>query len=158
MKYFFLLLLGFSLSGCHILSFDENSYVESSLIVRSGESFGFCVGYCRHELELTDEQMRIFSTSWVSDQHPDRMAEASIDEEKWNEIQAMINLEAFGELDDLYGCPDCADGGSEWIEIQADSVVKRVTFEYRNAPSEIGALADTLRELRESMKKRNFPE
>ena len=39
-------------------------------------------------------------------------------------------------MPETIGCPDCADGGAEWIEIKlANGEKHKVTFEYMNAPS-----------------------
>lgn len=54
------------------------------------------------------------------------------------------------ELDSIYGCPDCADGGAEWIEIQDDQQIKKVTFEYGDTLAPIENLMLELRDLREA--------
>ena len=36
-------------------------------------------------------------------------------QDDWNGILNEINLKEFYSLKDFYGCPDCADGGAEWI-------------------------------------------
>ena len=48
----------------------------------------------------------------------------------------------------MYGCPDCADGGSEWVEITHEGITKRVTFEAYNSIPENNELVIQLRELR----------
>ena len=158
MRYLFVLLVGLSLAGCQFLSFDDDSEQETVLIIRSGESFGFCAGYCFHELELRDSVTRITSKGWIQEQVPDRRAEEETDERVWGEIQSLLDLDAFRQMDEVYGCPDCADGGSEWVEIEDDSSVQRVTFEYGKSPEDLQLLFDELRVLRTEWKKRNFPE
>jgi hypothetical protein len=37
-------------------------------------------------------------------------------------------------MDTVIGCPDCADGGAEWLELGFEKEVKRVTFEYMHEP------------------------
>ena len=44
-------------------------------------------------------------------------------------------------------CPDCADGGAEWVELGFENKVKRVTFEYMKEPEELKTLIPSLREL-----------
>ena len=51
-------------------------------------------------------------------------------------------------LDDRIGCPDCADGGAEWIEIDSMDGVKRVTFENGQTVNGIEPLVEKLRQLR----------
>ena len=38
-------------------------------------------------------------------------------------------MDSFFILEERIGCPDCADGGSEWIEILANNKTYKVTFE-----------------------------
>ena len=158
MRSIFILLVGFSLAGCQFLSLDDDSERETVLIIRSGESFGLCAGYCLHELEMRNSVTRISSRGWIREQVPDRRVEEETDERVWDEVQSLLDLGVFRQMDEVYGCPDCADGGSEWVEIEDGSTVQRVTFEYGKSPEELQPLFDKLRELRTEWKKKNFPE
>jgi hypothetical protein len=72
--------------------------------------------------------------------------------EKLESIQKMINIEDFFKLNEIYGCPDCADGGTEWIEIiTADKKTKKVTFEFGKNVPEIEKLINLLRKEREAL-------
>ncbi len=53
-------------------------------------------------------------------------------------------------MDNVIGCPDCADGGSEWLELGFEGDVKRVTFEYMNEPDELKDIIVDLRGLMDS--------
>jgi hypothetical protein len=46
------------------------------------------------------------------------------------------------------GCPDCADGGGEWIEISNRHTSKKIVFEYNQSVPEINSLVTKLRRLR----------
>ncbi|CAF4279798.1 unnamed protein product, partial [Rotaria sordida] len=48
-------------------------------------------------------------------------------------------------LDDRIGCPGCADGGIEWIEVNWSKESKRVTFEYEALINGIEELIKYLR-------------
>lgn len=55
---------------------------------------------------------------------------------------------------EVFGCPDCADGGSEWIELQSQSGASRkIVFEYHRYPAKTGKLGQQLASLRETMAK-----
>ena len=58
-----------------------------------------------------------------------------------------IDLDTFLEMQETIGCPDCADGGAEWLELGFEDLVKRVTFEYGNEPGEFENIIPALREL-----------
>ncbi len=34
-----------------------------------------------------------------------------------NSVVKSIDYESFKKLNEIVGCPDCADGGAEWVEI-----------------------------------------
>lgn len=72
--------------------------------------------------------------------------QTTIPSEEWAEIQKALDLNKFNKLDEVYGCPDCNDGGAEWLEWKTDSSeVKRVTFEFYKSPKEIEKVVDLLR-------------
>ena len=58
----------------------------------------------------------------------------------------MTDYELFKKLNEIVGCPDCADGGAEWIEIIKGDSKHKVTFECGKAPKEIDSLVTVLRE------------
>ena len=43
-------------------------------------------------------------------------------------------------LKEIIGCPDCLDGGAEWIEVSCDGKAHRVEFDYHAPPSAISHL------------------
>jgi len=73
------------------------------------------------------------------------VARTSITTDSWNQLLQSIEESEFLKLNDRYGCPDCADQGGEWIEIEfADGKQKRVTFDYHRPPQEILELVKKL--------------
>ena len=68
---------------------------------------------------------------------------------EWKELIKLINSKAFKALPDRIGCPDCADGGEEWIQINWLNSSKRVAFEFRKLLEGFEGLVDKLRKLRE---------
>ncbi|MBN1415243.1 MAG: hypothetical protein JW973_09100 [Bacteroidales bacterium] len=53
--------------------------------------------------------------------------------ESWESFKTALDINSFFELPEIIGCPDCADGGAEWVEVElAGSRKHKVTFEYRN--------------------------
>jgi len=67
----------------------------------------------------------------------------------------LIDTEKIFGLQDTYGCPDCADGGSEWIEIiTSGDKSKKITFEFGKNIPEIEKLINLLRKERETLHKK----
>ena len=57
-----------------------------------------------------------------------------------------MDFVVFRNLEEVIGCPDCADGGAEWIEITTKDLNHKVTFEYNNEPEEMQDYIEILRE------------
>lgn len=101
--------------------------------VKSGQSFGMCMGKCYNELIVETNSVILKQI-----ERKERGGEAKTmehrDNTRWSEIIADLDnfpKSAFLQLDEQYGCPDCADGGAEWLEIQfTDGKTKHVKFEY----------------------------
>ena len=117
------------------------------LIIKTGTSFGECVGYCKKELVITSEKMTYIKSSWDGST-PEVRNELVTSSEKWNILINNLKEDKFNSLPEVIGCPDCADGGAEWIEIFDGKTNKKVTFEYGASISEIDSLVKELREIR----------
>jgi hypothetical protein len=72
--------------------------------------------------------------------------------EQWQRLVQLIDVATFSRLEPVYGCPDCADGGAEWIEIEQGEQRNRVTFEYNATLDPIAALAEEIRQIRSELK------
>jgi hypothetical protein len=119
-----------------------------------GTSFGMCVGYCKSDILLRlGLGLVIYSLSGWNDTVKTITCTETLTDESWNSYKNSLNPNDFFKLEETIGCPDCADGGAEWIEIEVISGKKhRVTFEYMNEPEELKSLVIGLRELKEISK------
>jgi hypothetical protein len=133
------------LSGCQYdLTGGSRNNDKSNLptIISTGTSFGLCVGYCEVVLSIDNGHVSLVASSF-SEGDPNLTYE---DEISADENVKLLNI--IGVLDtlpDVVGCPDCADGGSEWIEKRVLGVSKRVTIE---CGAQIEMLANLLGVLR----------
>ncbi len=118
-------------------------------VVNYGTSFGMCVGPCRKEMNLVngDVSFTVFYTEGrgTTGGTPKTYKE-TLDATLQNSVIKSINYESFKKLDERIGCPDCADGGAEWVEIVKGDSKHKVTFEFGKAPKEIESLVTILRE------------
>ena len=119
--------------------------------VRFGTSFGKCSGYCIQEVALTNNQV---AKKLIP--HRDKSLEVKTcnqDFSKFEKLVSLIDMEAFDQLEVTIGCPDCADGGAEWIQIiTSEGYDKKVTYSYNKAPSMSEPFIDILRGEYEKMK------
>lgn len=117
--------------------------------VTSGTSFGFCMGYCNNQVLFSSDKF-IASKSSINakDKYPDVNKDITPVESEWSDLVKLVDTDKFNSLDERIGCPDCADGGAEFIEIKTASGTKRVTFEFNSTVTGIESLVNKLRELR----------
>jgi hypothetical protein len=138
---------------------------EQTLSIKTGTSFGHCGGYCRQEFEITENKI-IYSQianpigggQYPKGFKPLIKQEIPIKHEKWEDLLKVNAMRDFQKLPNTIGCPDCADGGAEWIEVNKVSssdcekpkqfYSKKVTFEYGKPLPANNAFAEKLRELR----------
>jgi hypothetical protein len=124
----------------------ENEHPEGIQSISYGTSFGECLGYCRKSITVTPSEIEFTKKGWDLDgQLPDSSFQQTFNQEEWNVLITHIDLESFLALDTVIGCPDCADGGAEWVEITFDGEPYKVTFEYKNAPGAMAPYIDSLR-------------
>ena len=118
------------------------------LVLRSGTSFGMCLGYCTTELTVTPDEIRLVERS-RDPALPERTRRLPLDGEEWEAILSEAGSAPLEGLPEVFGCPDCADGGAEWIEVERDGERRRVTFEHGATVEPIQPLIEKARELRE---------
>jgi len=112
-----------------------------------GTSFGECLGYCVREI-LVSGGVTFTKSGWgLEGSLPDSSCSLVFIKSPLPGYLDDINLDAFLEMNETIGCPDCADGGAEWLELGFENEVKRVTFEYMNEPEELKILIPSLRDL-----------
>lgn len=113
-----------------------------------GTSFGMCVGYCKQSIAISNERVTFSKSKYVE---PDtKTCTAAITTAEVDELKHLLNKAMIMKMPEVIGCPDCADGGAEWIAINADGKQHKVTFEYGNAPTELAEAVAKLRLLKAS--------
>ena len=130
---------------------------KSDTVIISGTSFGECAGYCIKEIQINGENVVFVAKSWFPEDFPDKRLEGSISSEEWDSMIELIDMHALLTYEDRIGCPDCADGGAEWIQIQTTDTLKKVLFEYGDSLAAIQPLLDKMRSLREQYNEMMFP-
>lgn len=116
-----------------------------------GLSYGMCLGYCEHRLSVTAERMQLVHQSRDAENYPEQVIEKITPPEIWQRLNALANFETLQALPDRLGCPDCADGGAAWVELQQNEASKRVTFEPQDGLPPQAELLVELRALYETL-------
>ncbi len=131
------------------------TYNSDIISIGYGTSFGECLGYCIRSIEITGLDVEFDASGMtVTDKLPDINISGEIFIEDWENLINKIDFLVFRNLEEVMGCPDCNDGGAEWIEITTSELSHKVTFEYYNEPEEIQNYIDNLRNLMEQYEER----
>jgi|SRR5687768_2157546 len=121
---------------------------ETSFVVSTGTFFGFCGGYCYTELVLDGNTVRFTETSRDSARLPPRTRSLELEAADAERIRALVDPAVLSSLAGVHGCPDCADGGGEWVQVRSPDDSTRVTFEHGRVLNPIAELQAELRALR----------
>jgi hypothetical protein len=111
-----------------LTSLTKNSF-EAPLVIKHGTSFGECTGYCYSETKFTKDLIINTSKSWNKEQ-PDKSDTLKMSPNNWENMVNAIDIKAFYMLPHKLGCPDCLDGGAEWLIIGTKNSEWKVEFDY----------------------------
>lgn len=129
----------------------EKSKTNSVNEIGYGTSFGMCVEYCINDISI--DAKKITFSKKKNGANPDtKICAKNITEADVNTLKALVRIDDFEKLPEVIGCPDCADGGAEWVTLRLDGKLKKITFEYGKAPDEVKDLVVKLREIKEGFK------
>lgn len=112
-----------------LMSCEETELLTEIQTIKYGTSFGMCAGYCLTDLSVSTSEAVVVAYGWNNSVTPKQQA-IPFSQLQLENILLKIDPQVFESLDPVIGCPDCADGGAEWIELTLNGRTKRVTFEY----------------------------
>jgi hypothetical protein len=130
---------------CSLTGSDANG----PLTIVHGTSFGMCGGYCRSMLEIDSATARLTQVGRDSIRYPRKTRSLELTEAEWRRLKALANVEDLSAVAGVHGCPDCADGGAEWIAIQKPDRTIQTTYEYGSDLERIAELQQQLRAIRQ---------
>ena len=126
------------LNGEVVAQMVVGSSASEPALTGGGWSFGMCLGYCAADLRLDGDGI-VVSGRDREKAAPLYENRGTLTEQGRKQLdEALAGLVA-GELEAVYGCPDCADGGAAYLELVLDGTVRRVEMEFGDPPP---ALAD----------------
>jgi hypothetical protein len=133
-----------SFAGCTVET-DDNIATDCDYVAY-GTSVGECMGYCKQSVNISEQKLICKKEGWNSEGalQPIEQSKNNTSTD-WAILVEKIDIDSFLQLPSVIGCPDCADGGAEWIEIKLGSVTHKVVFEYGNEPETVKAYISLLR-------------
>ena len=142
-----------TLAGCSAFGPDGPPTSDSSAELPAlgwGSSFGMCVGYCDARLVVTPTGTATLTE--IGTRQPDlapRVRSRVLTAEESARLAAASAAATVRTA--TLGCPDCADGGAEYVERGG----ARVTFEFGGDAGTAAPLAEALRSIRETFPRIN---
>lgn len=118
-----------------------------------GTSYGHCRGYCIKEELYTADKLVYTQYNRDSANFPKKEVVNTYTAEELNALFASIDPEKWKSLPETIGCPDCADGGAEYIEIRTKNATKRVMFDAHSDPEGLAEALVLLRAKRKVLEK-----
>ena len=123
-----------------------------SIRIEMGAFFCECIGNCSYTFEVSATTQSFQVHEWCTENSTVvRSCSRPIEEQDFQNLSNLVDWEAFNALEEVIGCPDCADGGGQWIEIARGNETYRVTYEYGNPPALLQPLANALAPLQDSL-------
>lgn len=101
-------------------------------------------------MDVSADKAIFTKTSRTPAQYPAKTCTATITETEWATLKAQANLTLLRKQPATLGCPDCADGGAEFLEIEQGAERYRVTFETGKSIPGFEGLITALRAKRKS--------
>lgn len=127
--------------------------------VKYGISFNMCLGYCIRSIKIFDSKIEYEKRGRdLNSNLPKIFVSESISNYYWISLVQKLNFDKFMQLDSIIGCPDCADGGAEWIEIKKNDKIHKITFGYGNEPETVKSFIGYLRTYLNSCDNRHYIE
>ena len=143
-----LLALTLLVISCEDIENSELNLDVEILSISYGTYFGECYGYCSQSIKIENDSISYQAQSWSENvNYPLIAYSAKFSEEYWKLLEEEIDFLIFRNLEEVIGCPDCADEGAEWVEIETKDITHKITFEYNDPPDEISHYIEDLSEL-----------
>lgn len=114
------------------------------LVIRTGWSFGMCLDTCEGTAEIREDGATLRVGGRKDAPLPQAGTWTAVTAKEWEALVA-----TFDTLPDVtIGCPDCADEGREWIEIEHKGSTKRLVTSCEAVIPEARAFQEGVRAIR----------
>lgn len=132
-----------------VMLFITISSCKTQVTIAHGSSFGHCRGLCNKELIVAKQELTF--TRWANGDQQDKITVTkTMQKDVYDQLIKNFDFKTFYTIDETIGCPDCADGGAEWVEVISGKKKKRVTFEYGHSPEKLKTTVEQLKRIQQS--------
>lgn len=129
------------LAGCLVIDDDPDpppgpEAPGAGALLGAGLSYGECLGYCWHQLTITDRELELRHAS--NDGDPDRTSYGRLTATGDANLGALEAALRERDLLETYGCPDCNDGGDAFLDLHAyDDIIVRTHWQADQPADEV---------------------
>lgn len=136
--------------GCNVCTCTETGEVACTLaecpqaaFTGAGAHYGFCWGPCRSDLAIAGDELRLLVTGWDDEVWLDYSGATApyLTPAGQERAAALAASLADVPLAPVYGCPDCADGGSCYLSLRRDGGETTHTYDCSSGPPPVLAPA-----------------
>ena len=139
-----------AICGLITLSFFSCEKTNDTKTTRIIYGYSFGMANASQQIQLNEDLFLYENKSMASNM--DKRCSKATDKALLKDILNSPDLKNFHKLPAVYGCPDCADGGAEFIELEIDGKVYRVTYNYGKVPEELTDIVAKLKPVMGSFK------
>jgi hypothetical protein len=109
-------------------------------LVGAGWSFGMCGGYCNADLDIEDDALVLTGSGHMGEEplFVNRGVLTTVARERLDEATRRLD----DDLEPVYGCPDCADGGAAYVVLARGDTITRHDMEFGRPPEVLVELRD----------------
>ena len=132
-----LFLIGATLSIAACRDDEPLCVTEEQPVIRFGSRSVWCYP-CASMTEFDPQQIRF--TQQSRNGADSLLCQTTMPDSTWLALIGAISLNEFNDLPESIGCPGCADGPVEWIEIETITSSHRVTFDPFELPPTLSNL------------------
>ncbi len=110
----------------------------------AGASYGECWGACRYDLTVDGSDLTLLVRTWEGDIRMDLSGDLAprLTDAGAARAEELATALADVELQEVYGCPDCADGGACTVSLVRDGAASTHSYDCSMGPPDVLADAD----------------
>ena len=114
---------------------DDIAPHEDTQLIGGGSSFGMCWGPCKTDLTVNGSAVHLVTSGWDETIFVDNTGALTPEglEQSKTLAAALVGV----SLQDVYGCPDCADGGAKYIALIREGVTSSHAYEFGAIPPDL---------------------
>jgi hypothetical protein len=113
----------------------------SSSLLGAGWSFGMCMGYCRADL-VVEGDLLVLTGRDQAGNFTLFTNSGSLTSAGRDRLDRAVAALAGVPLEEVYGCPDCADGGAAYLTLSLAGAISQHSMEFGNPPAELAEIHD----------------